>query len=231
MRQVQPSACFIQGGIMPAFVFALLLCGLFPLPAGAQPPATELETFLADFSTLQAEFEQTLFDERGLPIETSSGHLAIQRPGKFRWEYRQPYRQTIIADGEKIWIYDEDLAQATVKPYRETLDNTPAVLLTSHHKLADLYQVEAIPDWTPPDQDAPAGVAKRFLLTPIKESAQFQSVTLDFIDGHLMQLTLHDNLDQTTRIHLRQAQRNGRLAAELFVFTPPAGIDIVDGAQ
>jgi len=180
-----------------------------------------LDNFMRDLQTLQATFVQVLYDETGAEMERSTGTLSIQRPGKFRWEYQSPYHQLIVADAEQVWIYDEDLAQVTLKPYHETLKNTPALLLTSGHKLEELYEVEA--------QTTDNG--QRYRLTPKQEQAQFRYVSLEFVEQNLVSLTLHDNLDQMTQINLTNAKRNQPINAEQFIFTPPAGVDLIDGYE
>ena len=85
--------------------------------------------FVNDVITLQGRFEQSLIDAEGVVIERSSGTLEIERPGRFRWSYSEPYEQWLVADGLNIWSYDVDLAQVTVKAQAKALANTPALLL------------------------------------------------------------------------------------------------------
>ena len=85
--------------------------------------------FLHDVITLEGRFEQSLIDVEGDVIERSSGTLEIERPGRFRWAYSDPYEQWLVADGLNVWSYDVDLAQVTVKPQADALANTQALLL------------------------------------------------------------------------------------------------------
>src|SRR5512145_1360327 len=96
--------------------------------AAAQTPEAgrqRVETFLQGLDGLQAQFKQILTDRNGQTIEEASGTLAISRPDRFRWDYRKPYEQVIVADGTRIWIYDSDLEQVTVRKLDETLSATP----------------------------------------------------------------------------------------------------------
>ena len=95
-------------------VLAMLL--LVRGAAAAETAGRQLEHFLQDVRSLLADFEQTLVDESNRETQHSAGMVAIKRPGKFRWDYQLPYQQLIVADGEKLWVYDTDLEQVTVKP-------------------------------------------------------------------------------------------------------------------
>ena len=103
-----------------------------------------LDSFLNEITTLTARFDQSLIDADDVLVEESNGTLELQRPGRFRWAYEQPYEQLMVADGLNIWSYDVDLAQVTVKPQNEVLGNTPALLLGgSGNVLDDLSHPDA----------------------------------------------------------------------------------------
>ena len=93
---------------------------------------------------MQAQFKQVLTDRNGQTIEEASGTLAISRPDRFRWDYRKPYEQVIVADVTRIWIYDSDLEQVTVRKLDETLSATPAMLLSGRSNLADNFNVTQV---------------------------------------------------------------------------------------
>ena len=113
----------------------LLVAALLTNLAGhaAEPVVDDGEAlvnaFVNDVVTFSADFEQSLIDPDGRMLEKTSGTLEIQRPGRFRWVYEEPYEQWLVADGANIWSYDVDLEQVTVKPQAEALANTPALLL------------------------------------------------------------------------------------------------------
>jgi outer membrane lipoprotein carrier protein len=115
-------------------VIFLLLCSLFSSAVSAAEPRAALQRFLDGVQTLQAEFTQTQSDEQGQVTQTSGGRMWLARgergaQGRFRWDYQTPYAQQIVCDGERIWLYDPDLAQVTVRPAREALSGTPAAAL------------------------------------------------------------------------------------------------------
>lgn len=95
----------------------------------------KVEGFLQGLQSLQAQFKQTLTDRNGQTVEEASGTLAIRRPDRFRWDYRQPNEQLIVADGARIWLYDADLEQVTVRKLDDTLSATPAMLLSGQGNL------------------------------------------------------------------------------------------------
>ena len=94
--------------------------------AFAESTLDKLHTFFQDVKTMRADFKQTVLDARFQTAKSATGVLEIQRPGKFRWDYKSPYEQTIVADGKKLWIYDKDLEQVTVKPMNVVLGNSAA---------------------------------------------------------------------------------------------------------
>lgn len=200
----------------------ICVCWLLLLaPASVAAEANPLQRFLAEVQTLRAEFTQELYDETGLLLESGGGDLAIQRPGKFRWTYREPYQQLIVADGERIWIYEEDLQQVTVKSQAD-IGNTPAMLLSNRLDLERNFNAETLPT-----EDGQA----RLLLHPKDPDAQFLSMLLRFQDGTLSGLELRDKLGQLTRLQFLAVETNPALATDLFSFTPPAGVDVIDGSS
>ncbi len=179
-----------------------------------------LDSFLKDLGTLQAKFEQKLYSEKGNLIETSRGNMAIQRPNRFRWDYQHPFKQLIVADGDRVWVYDEDLNQVTIKDMKTALTGTPALLLSrSDSKIEQDFFVNPL--------SATPGMS-RFELIPKDAQAQFQGIFLHLQGNLLQRLELADNLGQKTVITFSQAKRNEVLEEGLFIFTPPAGADIVE---
>ncbi len=182
-----------------------------------------LEAFLRGLRTLHAGFTQTLYDERGKTLEVSSGLLDLQRPGHFRWEYKEPYQQLIVADGKSIWVYDKDLDQVTIKNFDDSTQNTPALLLSSERPLTDLFTVEALPN-------SPAG-ERQVELLPKAADAQFASMLILFSAHQLLRLHVEDKLGQTSVIVFGAQTPNPTLDAALFEFVPPPDADLIDGRE
>lgn len=183
----------------------------------------DLEVFMQDLKSLHAEFSQQVLSAEGTVRETSTGKVDIERPGKFYWEYEKPYRQTIIANGEKIWVYDKDLEQVTIKSFKQALGSTPALLFSSGGDLHEAFDIEELATENQGES--------LFELTPKDTQAQFESMYLNFTNGALQSLELHDNLGQISTITFLNQQRNVQISPELFNFQPPKGVDLIDGTK
>ena len=174
--------------------------------------------FLTDVTTMQGSFEQSLIDADGTVVEVSSGTLEIERPVRFRWSYSEPYEQWLIADGLNVWSYDLDLQQVTVKPQRDALANTPALLLGGAKDALAQFNfggttVDEVTTWV--------------RLEPKDENSGFKRIELGFIDGKLMRMMFFDNLQQTTLIALHDVTINEPIDAARFEFSAPDGVDVV----
>ena len=116
------------------YMFAVLM--LFVAPISAHASAIEkLKTFIAATHSAQANFTQEVLDQNGKHIQSASGIMQFQRPGKFRWTYQKPYEQLIVGDGAKFWLYDVDLNQVTVKKLDAALGSSPAALLSGSNEI------------------------------------------------------------------------------------------------
>jgi outer membrane lipoprotein carrier protein len=186
---------------------------------GAAGNATaKVERYLAGLSTWSADFDQTINDADGKTLRSASGHLYLQRPGKFRWDYLKPAEQLVLADGKKLWFYDKDLQQANVRDMDATLASTPATLLSGGAALSEQFQISALP--------AAEGL-EWFQLDPKHPDSDFQAVRIGFAKGELVRMLLADKLNQVTSLRFSAARRNVVLPADLFLFTPPAGVDVI----
>ena len=185
--------------------------------ASAGVARDRLEAFNRTVQSLSADFEQILFDEDGNAVKRSTGRVAIQRPGRFRWDYEKPYPQLILADGSRLWIYDPDLDQVTVKPLAEALGNAPAMLLSGEQDLEADFIIQELPA-----RDGLQWVE----LYPRKADSEFRLVRLGF-GKRLEMMEFEDPLGQKTRIRFRDMQINARLDPGFFRFTPPPGADVV----
>ena len=178
----------------------------------------DLERFLTETTTLQADFEQELRGSDGEIVELASGRLSLRRPNQFFWEYREPLEQVILADGDNLWIYDVDLAQATVTPLDELVDATPAMLLSGDRSVRDSF--ETIEYFSAENVDW-------VRLAPTSVGADFQSILVGFRSGQLAALELLDALDQVTRIEFADVVENAEVSSEIFLFDPPRGVDVI----
>jgi outer membrane lipoprotein carrier protein len=204
---------------------ATLLLTLWMLPAAADPAADAaaarlVQAAIGELRSLRAEFAQTVTDAAGRVIERAAGTMTLARPGRFRWDYRQP-EQLIVSDGVTIWFHDVALEQVTIRAAREAMPGTPAMLLAGD---GDLRAEFAIADGGGED-----GLAWS-VLVPRREDGDFRELRVGLSNGVLRRMVLLDRLGQNTRIEFDRVVRNPPLEAAEFSFTPPPGVDIVGRA-
>ncbi len=178
----------------------------------------KLNNFVQTVETFHAEFTQTIFGPQGEVMEVAQGTFVLERPGKFRWDYQQPYPQHIVADGKRIWFYDVDLEQVTVNSQIDMLEDTPATLLSGDTKPEDNYLLTNIAS-----DDGLFWVE----LVPKDEDSSFQTITLAFDKIGLHQMIIKDSFDQQTRLVFNNVVKNPKLADDTFTFIPPEGVDVV----
>jgi outer membrane lipoprotein carrier protein len=198
----------------------LLLC-LGTVNAAPDAGSQRVERFLQGLEGMQAQFRQTLADRTGQVTDQSSGVLAISRPNRFRWDYRQPYEQVIVSDGARIWLYDSDLEQVTVRKLDESLSATPAMLLSGKGKLEDNFKV------TQTEQDKSVQWVR---MEPKRSDTDFKWVRLGFSGEALRFMELGDKLGQTTVLEFSNFERNPKLDPTRFVFKVPEGADVIGDA-
>lgn len=204
--------------LAPAVTVLLLSLCMANVHAG---PIEDLQGFYRDTRSLQTEFRQLQIDEEGAVSKTQEGRFWMQRPDRLRWVYERPYRQVLVNDGEQFWLYDEDLAQVTVRPSDEALQNAPMRLLSGGPQLAQQFELQALPD-----AEGMAWVAIR----PRAEEGDFVSARMGLENGLPKVLELRDSLDQRTRILFLNLRRNTAIDAQRFEFTVPEGVEVIGEA-
>ena len=202
---------------MAVRAFILFFLCVLAAPAFAGDGPDRLHAFLDQVRSLRAEFQQSVFDEDARPLDEASGMVYIERPGRFRWDYTEPYPQEIVGDGEKVWVYDSELEQVTVRPLDDALGDTPAMLLSSDRPVEQSFEVS--------DIDGPDGY-DWVGLKPLGEQVSFTEIRLGFDGETLRVMELTDAFGQLTRLRFAKVERNPILAPTLFQFTPPEGADI-----
>ena len=189
------------------------------MPWSVQAGAIEqLHQFLQSTKTLKAEFAQTVIAKNGRKPQQSSGQVAISRPGKLRWDIQKPYPQLVVGDGEKIWIYDPELKQVTVRKAGQAIGGSPAALLAGNNELEKNFNLSE------------AGESEGFNWVEAIAKADdsgFEKIRLGLVGSDLRAMELYDNFGQTTLIRFSRLERNTTLPAATFKFTPPAGVDVV----
>ena len=206
--------------ILPSRGTLLLLLMLLLSQGGiAYEKPDPLQQFLAGLDTLQSRFTQILIGTKGNVLEEATGVLIMQNPGKFYWSYQSPYIQSIITNGQTLWIYDEDLEQVTIKDVNETLNDSPAAILSGSENLDNHFTVH--------DKGMIEGV-NMYELNPKNSENQFQSIHIGFHGEDLFLMVMYDNLGQVTRINFKDPVRNAAVDTKKFEFVPPSGVDIID---
>lgn len=177
-----------------------------------------LRGFIRDTQTARTTFTQTVTDKTGRVVQRSNGEFTLARPGKFRWSVDKPYRQLVVGDGERVWIYDEDLNQVVVRKAGEAIGSTPAALLAGRDNVERAFQWRELPS---------AGGLDWLGATPLSKDAAFAEIRLGFDAKSLAALELSDAFGQTTVVRFGELDRNPALAPEMFRFVPPKGADVI----
>jgi outer membrane lipoprotein carrier protein len=197
-------------------VAAALLC--LAATAARADAVDTLREFVRDVKSGRASFTQTVTSTDGARKKTSSGQFEFARPNRFRFAYSKPFEQLIVADGQKVWIYDVDLNQASSRRLAQALGATPAALLAggsldAEFALAPLPARDGL-EWA--------------LATPKAKDGPFQSMRVGFRGKELAAVEITDSFGQLSLLQFSQYQANTPIVAERFRFVPPAGADVIE---
>ena len=199
-----------------SIVAALWLSGLVSLADAAT--LDRLRAFVRDTQTARAQFTQTVVDKNGRAMKSANGTFELSRPGKFRWIVEKPYKQLLVGDGQRVWVYDEDLNQVIVRNVGDALGGTPAALLSGNQ------DVERAFAWS----DLPAADGLEWLgATPLAKDAAFTEIRIGFDARGLAALEIVDAFGQKSLVRFSNVERNPKFAPELFRFAPPKGADVI----
>jgi len=182
----------------------------------------QLRQFLAQTKTASGEFTQNVTGPNARPgtkAQNSSGTFTFERPGRFRWTYEKPYQQVLVADGEKLFIFDKDLNQVTVKKIGSALPASPASILFGTNDFDREFEIKDAGS-----KDGLEWVDAR----PRKKDTTFERIQLGFKDGLPAAMQLVDSFGQTTLLKFAKVERNPKVDAQAFKFTPPAGADVLE---
>ena len=177
-----------------------------------------LKTMLNQTTTAKARFAQVVLDRNKKMLQQSSGTMEFSRPGRFRWEYNKPYEQTIVGDGSRLWIYDKDLNQVTVRKLDRALGASPAALLAGSNEIEKSYALKAAGN---------DGGLDWLEAIPRTQDTAFERIRLGLGKAGLEAMELRDQFGQTTVIKFSDLQRNVKIPPETFKFTPPKGADVI----
>jgi len=197
---------------------ALLALGAAPGVAGAAA-LEQLRAFLTDTRSARGEFRQKVLRSDGGVAESSSGDFAFSRPGRFRWEVRRPYEQLLVADGQKLYFYDKDLNQVTVRQLADSLASTPAAILFGDSALERDFVLREL---------APRDGLEWVEALPRDKEAGFERIVLGFRDGLPAMMEVGDAFGRTTVFEFSAIARNAAVTPELFRYVPAKGVDVVE---
>ena len=196
----------------------LLLIAASSVQAEDHAALDQLMIFTGKMESLQANFDQEIVDVDGRHVETSSGRIVLMKPDFFRWDYVGEYPQQIIADGERVWIYDIELEQVSIKMQSSAAANSPLSVLTKPETIEEQFRITEL------------GIAdgEHLLeLIPLDEQAEFDRIILGFADNCLEMMILEDAFGQRTRIDYRDMEINIEIAPGTFKLDIPEGVDVI----
>ena len=208
-------------------IFATFFIATYALWASAtsQNGIENLENFIKNVKTGRSEFVQTVTqpakDGRPERTKTSSGSFEFLRPHHFRFVYKKPFEQIIVADGQTLWLYDADLNQVTARKQSQVLASTPAALVAS---AVDMKSLQA--DFTLNPQPESEGLAW-VLATPKGRDNALQSIRIGFRQGELVVLEMVDTFGQRSHLRFNGLDTGIKLDAKIFQFKPPANADVI----
>ncbi len=201
----------VRSMLLPLVLATGLVC------ADSNEAPARLQKALQSLDSLQAEFRQTVLDEDKQVVSQSSGTVAIQRPGRFRWVYTEPYEQRIVADGKELWVYDVDLDQATVKPIESSLSSAPIMVLMKKQRVTDEFEVK------------PLGQRKYLYwleLIPKRQDMEYTRIYLGLEGDEIRAMELRDSFGQSTQIVFENPRYDVVFPPDTFRFDPPPGVDV-----
>jgi len=199
-----------------------LLFGLLATTGPAHADRAALEAFMQDVDGFSARFEQTLYDATGEVLRNQAGRVTLQRPARFRWEYDAPDGQvggqTLVSDGERVWLHDPELEQVTVNRIDERVAGTPLVVLMGDEPLDSVFAIAELGD--------SEGVSW-LELTPLQPDSDFEAVYIGFDGSELAALELRDSFDQSTQIRFADLDAATLPDDGTFTFEVPDGVDVI----
>ncbi|HEY4037317.1 MAG TPA: outer membrane lipoprotein chaperone LolA [Burkholderiaceae bacterium] len=208
--------------LLRCFAAVLLACGV---PVAHADSLQQLHEFLSQTSSARGDFSQ----KAGNPVggkdsasrarQQSEGSFAFSRPGKFRWSTAKPYQQTIVSDGAKLYVYDPDLNQVTVKKLKGAIPASPASILFGSNDFERDFQVS---------NDGERDGVQWIVAKPRSQDSSFDKIRIGFRDGLPVAMELADSFGQTTELRFSGVQRNARIDAAQFHFDPPKGADVLE---
>ena len=199
-------------------IILLSLC-FFVGTALAKPTAMEQLSSFSRARTISADFvqEQHMPDGR---IGRMTGNFLMVKPAKFRWEYKSPYEQLIISDGQRVWFYEPDLKQVIIRSQSQIAGDKPILLLSDPEKARRYFDIQNI------NMEA-EGLEWLEAIPKNKDNSTFLSILIGFLAGEPQKLAFRDAFNNQTVISFSNIRLNRPIDAQRFIFIPPAGVDVL----
>ncbi|MAM88962.1 MAG: outer membrane lipoprotein carrier protein LolA [unclassified Hahellaceae] len=183
----------------------------------------ELVQLLKPLDTLSAEFTQRVFSQNGNAMQSVEGSFKARRPGHFYWKTDPPSAQTLVTDGDFIWLYDPDLEQVTVQRMSGEIQTTPALLFSGEVAAIDEHYTVSLVVTGDKDPDE----FRMFELKPKAKESLFETLRISFLEGRPVALLIQDGLGQFTVLELRSVKVNPAIEGSVFKFEVPDGVDVI----
>jgi outer membrane lipoprotein carrier protein len=177
-----------------------------------------MKEYFQNIQSAQANFHQVVTDKQGQKTQDVTGSMRLQKPNKFRWDYNKPYLQEIVGDGDKIWLFDPELNQVTMRSFVKAASSSPAALLAGGKDIERSFIIK--------DASRKGDLEWVMAIPKLKETG-FERLFLGFNGDELIEMELHDSFGNRTVIEFSDVQRNPKLPADSFKFVPPHGADVL----
>ena len=205
------------------FCAVVTLLGVSSITTFGSESTDRFDKFFSQTTTYFAEFHQLILDEGLHVVEETTGLMWMKRPDRFRWEYFEPFAQTIIGDGTDVWIYDPELQQTTVRHFSDVVNRSAAEILAGMGNVKEFYHVE--------DNGVQGEIAWVLLVPKDEDSGQFQSMHLGFDKRTLSVIQILENLGNTTRLQFYDSITNEQFDTATFQFEVPEDVDLIDARE
>ena len=204
---------------MNKLFFAFLILSFNVLADGI----SDLNAFVNNISSMSSEFSQVVLDKKGLKLQDVEGVMLFKRPNKFRWDYLKPYQNQIISDGDRLYMYDQDLRQVSINPIAKVAGSTPLLIIAGKN-IEKYFTLKNIDDQV--NNEGNQNI-KWVEAVPKEEGAGFSKVILGLTENKLSVMKIVDAFEHTTTISFKNAKYNVTLVDNDFLFKLPTGVDVV----
>ena len=177
-----------------------------------------MKDYFKNIQSAQADFHQVVTDKQGHKTQDVTGTMRLQKPNKFRWDYNKPFVQEIVGDGDKIWLFDPELNQVTVRSFSKAAGSTPAALIAGGKDIERQFNIK---------DASRKGSLEWVLAIPKVADTGFERLFLGFDGDALVEMELQDSFGNRTAIVFSNIQRNLKLPSDLFKFVPPRDADVL----